>query len=276
MHGDEFDAVLVVQRLITSLDLQRLRGTVIALPCVNVSAFHAMARTSPIDGQDLNRLFPGDVTGTSSQKLAHELWSAIRTSADYVVDVHSSTEPLVGMAHAIYFDDGRQASKIASEMTRRSGLPLVWRSTGTWLANALYCRATQEGIPCALLDVGDLDHRAGDIEDRTSGLESVMTYLEMLPGSSEDPRNYWVVSDPDWLRSEHAGVLCGVPRIGTRLPPGAEVFQVLDATGQKLQTAVSPEQDSLVITVRRSRAAQPRLEVASLGTVVQSPSGNQV
>jgi predicted deacylase len=275
MHGDEYDAVLVLERFIEALDLQRLRGTVIALPCVNGAAFQAMQRTSPVDGQDLNRLFPGDESGTPSQRLAYEVWSAIKTSADYVFDVHSSTEPLLGFAHAIYFDDGSQASMVASEMTRRSRLPLVWQSTGTWLANALYCRATREGIPCALFDVGDLDHRAGDIEDRISGLEGVMTYLEMLPGSSPDTQNYWVVRDPDWLRSDHAGILFGVPRIGTRLPPGSEVFRVLDTAGRVLQTAVNPDQDSLVITVRRSHAAQPDLEVASLGSVIQPPSGNQ-
>jgi hypothetical protein len=53
------------------------------------------------------------------------------------------------------------------------------------------------------------------------------------------------------------------------------VFQVLDTAGRVLQTAVNPEQDSLVITVRRSRAAQPDLEVASLGRVIQPPSNNQ-
>ena len=66
VHGDEFEGIVALSRLMTSLGIEAMAGTVIALPVCNPFAFEAQSRATPahIDGTNLARAFPGDVTGT--------------------------------------------------------------------------------------------------------------------------------------------------------------------------------------------------------------------
>jgi predicted deacylase len=271
VHGDEYDAVLALHRLIASLVSQALRGTVTVLPVANAAAFAQASRVIPSDGQDLNRLFPGEPGGTPGQRLADALWTMIRTNADYVIDVHSSTQSLLGIAHAIYFDDQSPVSKISGELARRAGLPVVWQSSGTWLSNALYCRATGEGLPTVLADIGELDERAGDVERAVAGLQNMLRHIGVLDGDSPDPAAYWVVRDPQWLKAEHSGLLMELADVGTRLQRGERVFRITDARGNQVQDGLCPEDDALAITIRRGRPVLSGQEVVSLGSVVQAP-----
>jgi predicted deacylase len=271
MHGDEYDGVLTVQHLIGSLQAARLRGTVTALPVANAAAFAQASRVVPSDGQDLNRQFPGDPVGTPGQRLADALWTMIRAHADYVIDVHSSTQSLLGIAHAIYFADQTPASKMSGDLARRAGLPVVWQSTGTWLSNALYCRATQEGLPTVLADIGELNERSGDVERAVAGLQNMLRHIGVLDGDSPDSGAYWVVKDPQWLKADHSGLLMELANVGTRLRRGERAFRITDARGDQVQEGRCPEDDALAITIRRGRPVLAGQEVVSLGSVVQAP-----
>jgi len=93
-HGDEYEGPIALQSLLADLDPARVRGRVIVLPYLNLPAFRAARRTSPIDGVNLNRAFPGKADGTVSQKIAHYLDSVLVPQADLVVDCHSGGRTL--------------------------------------------------------------------------------------------------------------------------------------------------------------------------------------
>ena len=58
IHGDELNGVEIVRQLINTIDADKLKGTVIAVPIVNVFGFIHKSRYLP-DRRDLNRCFPG-------------------------------------------------------------------------------------------------------------------------------------------------------------------------------------------------------------------------
>ncbi len=271
LHGDEFDGAIVIQHLLSSINPDELRGTLIALPVANVAAFAAGQRDSPADGKDLNRQFPGDPAGSYSQRLAFALWSEIRERAGCLFDLHSSTDVYLGIPHAIYLDDGSGASRQSAELASRSELPVVWQSRGNWLASALYCRATQEGMPSVLLDVGALDHRWGDIERRVAGVINMLRHLGMLPGESRATKDHWVVREPAWVVAAAEGLLLDPAPIGTRVRKQQTLFRVVGIGGRVLQEATCDEDDGLVVTVRRAHVARPGREVMSVGQVLQAP-----
>ena len=64
VHGDEYEGPIALAKLIRALDLSKLSGRLIVVPAVNYPAFLAGTRTSPIDGVNLNRTFPGRRDGT--------------------------------------------------------------------------------------------------------------------------------------------------------------------------------------------------------------------
>lgn len=89
IHGDEINGAEIVRRLINSGSLKsRFKGTLIAVPIVNVPAFSNRSRYLP-DRRDLNRLFPGSPKGSLGGRLAHVLTSELLPLCDAVVDLHT-------------------------------------------------------------------------------------------------------------------------------------------------------------------------------------------
>ena len=89
-HGDEYEGPVGLKNLIRELDPARLvAGRLIVLPVLNVPAFRAARRDSPLDGKNMNRVFPGDAAGTITQRIARFLTDEVLARADVVIDLHS-------------------------------------------------------------------------------------------------------------------------------------------------------------------------------------------
>ena len=58
IHGDEINGVEIIRRVLQHRSLKNVRGTLIAIPIVNVYGFLNHTRYLP-DRRDLNRSFPG-------------------------------------------------------------------------------------------------------------------------------------------------------------------------------------------------------------------------
>jgi predicted deacylase len=88
-HGYEYPPILALQRLRRELDPLRLSGTVILVHVANLPSF--LGRTiyySPVDGKNLNRVYPGRADGTQSERIAHEITTEVIDRADYLADLH--------------------------------------------------------------------------------------------------------------------------------------------------------------------------------------------
>lgn len=89
-HGDEYEGPVGLKNLIGELDPARLAaGRLIAIPVLNVPAFRAARRDSPLDGLNMNRVFPGDARGTITQRIARFVTDEVFPRADVVIDIHS-------------------------------------------------------------------------------------------------------------------------------------------------------------------------------------------
>jgi len=93
-HGDEYEGQIALLKLIRELDPARLHGRVIVLPRMNLPAAAAGRRTSPIDGGNLNRVFPGDPDGTVTEQIACYVASVLVPMAEASIDIHSGGSSL--------------------------------------------------------------------------------------------------------------------------------------------------------------------------------------
>ncbi len=89
-HGDEYEGPVGLKNLIRELDPARLAaGRLIVIPVLNVPAFRVARRDSPLDGENMNRVFPGDANGTITQRIARFVTDEVLARADVVVDLHA-------------------------------------------------------------------------------------------------------------------------------------------------------------------------------------------
>lgn len=94
-HGDEYEGQVIVSHLIREILPTMITGQLILLPMANFPAAEAGLRTSPLDGGNLNRHFPGNPSGTPTEIIAHYIENTLLAQANYVIDLHSGGSSLL-------------------------------------------------------------------------------------------------------------------------------------------------------------------------------------
>ena len=98
IHGDEIIGVEIIRRLLKLKILQRLRGTLIAVPVVNVYGFINHTRYLP-DRRDLNRFFPGSEKGSLTSRLANIFMDEIVANSTHGIDLHAGSHHRINLPH---------------------------------------------------------------------------------------------------------------------------------------------------------------------------------
>ena len=93
-HGDEYEGQVALCKLARGLESAQVHGRVLLLPMANYPAARAGRRTSPIDGGNLNRTFPGDPDGTVTQMIAHFIEEVVMPECDLMIDIPSGGSSL--------------------------------------------------------------------------------------------------------------------------------------------------------------------------------------
>ncbi|ASQ91835.1 succinylglutamate desuccinylase/aspartoacylase family protein [Streptomyces sp. 11-1-2] len=145
-HGNEYEGQVVVMRLLQRLRAADLTGRLIVLPAANAPAVAADQRTSPLDGGNLNRNFPGRPDGQPTQMIAHFIESQILPRVSYAFDLHSGGKSIEYLPVAVVArsdDPDRFAASL--DMLKAFGMPtsmIIDHSTGGDAALIGACRRT--------------------------------------------------------------------------------------------------------------------------------------
>jgi N-alpha-acetyl-L-2,4-diaminobutyrate deacetylase len=117
-HGDEYEGPVALFDLAHRIDAKNISGRIIIVPGMNYPAFRAGKRTSPIDGGNMNRVFPGNPEGTMTEKIADYFQRTLLPLADYVVDFHSGgkTMEFVPFCCAHVLEDKDQQARCIDAM----------------------------------------------------------------------------------------------------------------------------------------------------------------
>jgi hypothetical protein len=120
VHGNEVVGIQAVNLLAGMLRVQRPKGTVHLLPCVNTMGADEGRKRWPFDDRDINAAFPGDPRGAPIERIAAAVMDA--TEAEVCVDVHSGSSQVRELPHARVPMSGREL-----ELARVMALPVTWR-----------------------------------------------------------------------------------------------------------------------------------------------------
>lgn len=229
-HGDEYEGPIALARLARALDPARIAGRVIVLPAMNLPALKAGTRLSPIDGGNLNRLFPGRPDGTATEKIADYVARVLLPMADIVLDIHSGGKtlnflPFAGV-HAL--PDPEQRARCEAAMDA-FGAPygVVMREVDA--AGMFDTTAEAMGKTFVTTELGG----AGGATARTvaiahAGALNLLRHAGILPGAPEGgPVRRLDMSDPDgFVVAEEDGLLEPCVDLGEAVRPGDLVARV--------------------------------------------------
>jgi uncharacterized protein len=247
VHGCEYAPMAAVRRWSAGLADRELRGTVRAVPVVNLPAFRARSPfVVPEDGKNLNRCFPGDRSGSAAQRLAHAIFTQLIAGADALVDAHAGDLPEALEPFALY--DAGPGEDRALRLAEAYGLGYVIRQQpgpDRAVAGTTSSAAAEAGIPAIIAEAGGcgiVDAAAVDLHVR--GLDRVLAAL----GMAEDPRPAGEDAGPPavlgrllWLRSAEAGWWQPVVRPGQAVTEGQALGTVSTIDGaETLQSITAP------------------------------------
>jgi len=126
-HGTEYASIVALQQLIGQLDPGLMAGTVIVVPLVNVPSFRQMTvHLNPVDGRNMNRLYPGNPRGTQTERALALLVEQVVRPAQVVVDLHGGDLDEDLRPYSYWFRGGDAAQDAASrELALAFGLDHV-------------------------------------------------------------------------------------------------------------------------------------------------------
>jgi predicted deacylase len=184
VHGDEYEGMAAVRAVFRALDPADLRGMFLGVPVCNPPAFAAASRTSPLDGQNLARVFPGRPDGTVSERIAHLITRAVTCHADFVIDLHSSGSRIAIPLLVGYFRRDDAAARCSREAALRFGAPIVWGHDGGGQGRSL-SEPHQRGIPWLYTECPSGGWLHAEVAELyANGVLNVMRYLGILPGEA--------------------------------------------------------------------------------------------
>ncbi|MBX3415588.1 MAG: succinylglutamate desuccinylase/aspartoacylase family protein [Pirellulales bacterium] len=152
VHGDEFEPMVAIRRLISCWPASEMRGRVTLVPVVNRAAFQRGSRTAE-DGLDLARTCPGSAAGSVTERTAHDLSALIR-EVDFYIDLHSggATMQLLPLAGYVLHADAAVLD-VQRRMAQTMNLPVVW-GTNARLEGRSLSVARDAGVPAIYAEYG--------------------------------------------------------------------------------------------------------------------------
>src|SRR6516225_10161322 len=190
VHGCEYAPMAAVRRWTKALAGRELRGSVRAVPVLNLPAFRARTPfVVPGDGKNLNRCFPGDPAGTVAQRLAHDAFTQLIVGSDALIDVHAGDMVEALEPFALY-DAGASEAR-ARELAEAYGLGYVIRQEpgpDRAVGGTTSAAAADIGIPAIIAESGQCGLVEPAAVDRhVRGLDRVLALLGMAADPAPGP-----------------------------------------------------------------------------------------
>lgn len=247
IHGDEYPSILALQRLRKDVKPSELSGTLVIVHLANPHGFLGRRiALNPVDGKNLNRVFPGNVDGTLTEKVADFLTREVISRTEYLIDMHSGSanqelwphvySPVLGNAEldertlAFAKATGMRHIVLYGDRPRDPARSISYPNT-----------AATRGKPALTTEIGHLGQRNEEfIEQAVAVAHNAMRHLGMIPGPAAPGGGSLLYKKLHEVTSSVSGVFQPRCRIGELVDKGTVVAEVTDYFGDVVAELRSP------------------------------------
>lgn len=239
LHGDEINGIEIIRKMIFKDMLMPEKGSIIAIPLVNVYGFIQNVRGLP-DGKDINRCFPGIKGGSLARLLAYTLMNEIVPQIDYGIDFHTG-----GSARANYPQIRCTLNiDINRELAEAFAPPVIVNSS--LIDKSFRKAANKKGKHILVYETGE-STRFDDtgIKEGIDGTQRLMKYLGMK-SSAPEPRDTEIYHKSSWVRARYAGLFQSKVRLGDKVKRRQVLGHIHDPYGKEWFKSVSPHEGRII------------------------------
>ncbi len=260
MDGDEDAGIEAALRLIDTLDPAQLAGRVMVCPILDPLSFEAQRSQNPLDGLFLKHVFPGDLEGKPTQRLAYFIQHNFIRAADVWIDLHTANVCEASVPYTwTYQGDDAQINADNRRLLEQSGTqlsllrpPVSWEPVHT---------ATTDNTALLVSQAGSR-HQADEaaVTAHLRTILSVLTHLEMASGEKPAPPTIYLDHEP--ILATHTGVWYPQVEAGDTVRNGQLLGEVVTLDGKDMLQQVKSTVDGVALTVHNGLATRPRLRLA--------------
>ena len=186
-HGDEYQGQIAAMKLARELTPDMVSGRIILIPSLNFPAARTATRLSPLDGMNMNRVFPGEPEGNVTSQIAHYLTTVLFPLSDVVIDIHSGGRSMefVPCAHMHLVPDRDQRARMMAAM-------LAWNTDFAFIyadiagTGLLPVEAENQGKLVVTTEMGGGEAIPASVHRVTQGgLRNVLIHVGALKGREQ-------------------------------------------------------------------------------------------
>lgn len=240
VHGDEVGGIEIIRRVLVGIDPKLLRGTLVAVPIVNVHGFMSGDRYLP-DRRDLNRSFPGSARGSLAGQIAHLLMTQIVQPCGVGIDLHTGSDHRSNLPQirADLDDPGTRA------LAEAFGAPVMIHARTR--DGSLRHAARDHGARVLLYEAGEawrFDEWA--ISAGVTGVRRVLASLGMTDDNPDQPAPSVESRKTGWVRAGRSGIVQIECKLGDTVVDGTRLGVIFDSFGRQL-SAIKATRPGIVI-----------------------------
>ncbi len=238
IHGAEYASIAAALEVGQKLTAEQLKGRVILIPVVNQRGFRVRSiYVNPMDGVNLNRVFPGKANGSASEQIAAWVFENVIKQGNMYIDLHGGDLIEALIPFSIYYRTGQEeVDRVSIELAKTFGIPYLVRSEGM---GSTFAAAACAGIPAILTEAGGQGiWRKDQVEVHVNGLQRVLHQYGMLEGPMPEKVPSTLLDQFIWMRSEVDGFWYPAIEVGEKVKKNQNLGTIKDAWGNVLQEVV--------------------------------------
>lgn len=245
VHGDELNGIEIIRRLIKQKKFNISKGTLIAVPMVNVYGVVNQSRYMP-DRRDLNRCFPGSAKGSLAGRVAHTFLHEIVRHCDYGIDLHTG---------AIHRSNLPQIRADMSDLDTKAlaevfGVPVILNSD--LVDGSLRESAVKNQTKILVYEAGEaLRFDEFSIRAGMKGIINVLQHLGMLKKTTTSKKKKkkltpFIAYGSQWARANESGIVHNLVNLGDQVTKGQVLAEIGSPYGD-VTDSVTASRSGIVI-----------------------------
>ncbi len=261
VHGNEVNGIRTIHRVFRDFDVDRLRGTVVAVPVVNVMGFLLHQRRTD-DGADLNHLFPGAPTGREALVYAGRFFDGVVRQFDLLLDLHTAS---FGRVNCLYVRADMRDERVARMAYLQRPQIVVHNPPAD---GTLRGAAEDAGICAITVEIGNPGRFQRDIVKRAAvGLRAVLADWKIMPKRAVKLGKPPIICESSqWTYTDRGGLLDVRTSLAEHIGEGEVYATIRDVFGQETASYRAPF-DAVVIGHSVDPVGATGARIAHLGRI---------
>lgn len=270
LQGHEFIGLDILNQLYDLIDPNELSGCIIIVPVLNIYGLTHYPKITP-SGAPIANCFPGNEHGSYGERIAHIFTKEILTKADYCIEFQTGSLNQEAFPHVYCNFDDKASLKIAKYFQA----PVIMEVETS--SSQLRVTTDSLNIPLLVYQAGEaMRFDAIAVQTGLTGIQNVLTKIDMLKGTIGDSVSPVISKDDDWLVASASGILHTEVNLGQRIKKGEKIGWLSDPFSNESKTVITSYLDGIIVGINRTPLIQEGISVFKIASFIDNARAESI